>query len=73
MVLYTNLVIIVIITIIIVIIVIIKVVLYTNLVIVLSLAVFLYIFFSINPFSAKELDQFRIEAINKTSLQFYEL
>ena len=48
-------------------------VLYTNLVIILSLAVFLYIFFSINPFSAKELDQFRIEAINKTSLQFYEL
>ena len=47
--------------------------LYTNLVIILSLAVFLYIFFSINPFSAKELDQFRIEAINKTSLQFYEL
>jgi len=50
-----------------------KVVLYTNLVIILSLAVFLYIFFSINPFSAEELSQFRIEAINKTSLQFYEL
>jgi len=50
-----------------------RVILYTNLAIILSLAVFLYVFFSINPFSAEELGQFRSEAINKTSLRFYEL
>ena len=50
-----------------------RVILHTNLVIILSLAVFLYVFFSINPFSAEELGQFRSEAINKTSLRFYEL
>jgi len=50
-----------------------RVILYTNLAIILSLAVFLYVFFSINPFSAEELGQLRSEAINKTSLRFYEL
>ena len=50
-----------------------RVILYSNLAIILSLAVFLYVFFSINPFSDEELDQFRNEAINKTSLQVYAL
>ena len=50
-----------------------RVILYTNLAIILTLAVFLYVFFSINPFSAEELSQFRSEAINKTNLQFYDL
>ena len=45
-----------------------RVILYTNLAIILSLAVFPYVFFSINPFSAEDLGQFRSEAINKTSL-----
>ena len=50
-----------------------RVILYSNLAIILSLAVFLYVFFSINPFSDEQLDQFRNEAINKTSLQVYAL
>ena len=50
-----------------------RVILYTNLGIILSLAVFLYVFFSINPFSAEELSQFRSEAMNKTNLRFYDL
>jgi len=50
-----------------------KVILYTNLVIIITLALFLYIFFSINPFSPEELLQFKSEAINKTSLRVYEL
>ena len=50
-----------------------KVVLYTNLVIILGLAVFLYVYFSINPFSPEQLAMFRSEALNKTSLREYEL
>ena len=48
-------------------------VLYTNLVIILGLAVFLYVYFSINPFSPEQLARFREKALNKTSLREYEL
>jgi len=43
-----------------------KVILYSNLVIIISLAIFLYIFFSINPFTVEQLDHFRELSLNKT-------
>jgi len=48
-----------------------KVILYTNLLIIISLAIFLYIFFSINPFSVEELDHFREVSLNKTITTAY--
>jgi len=48
-----------------------KVILYTNLVIIISLALFLYIYFSINPFTSQEIDNLRQISLNKTTTVIY--
>jgi len=48
-----------------------KVILYTNLVIIVSLALFLYIYFSINPFTSQEIYNLRQISLNKTTTEIY--
>jgi hypothetical protein len=50
-----------------------RVILLTNLGLILGLALFLYVFFSINPYSPEQLEHFRQEALNKTTMRVYEL
>ena len=48
-----------------------QVILYTNLVIIVSLALFLYIYFSISPFTAEEIVEMRQISLNKTRTEIF--